>query len=99
MGCLFAPESRKQVKANRRQATPAKRSRRSLGDARGAVFVEFLAAFTPLFLSFWCLLQSAGVFAGNLVVRHSAVLGARAAAVVIPDNPNKYKDEEVGKVE
>ena len=59
-------------------------------DQRGAVMVEFLIAFLPIFFSFWCILQSAGVYAGKLVVMHSAYLGARAAGVVLPDDPKNY---------
>ena len=72
----------------REKTRPPKRGR--LLDNRGAVYVEFLASFFPVFISFWCLLQSAGLYAAKLVVRNSAYLGARAAAVVIPDDPKRY---------
>jgi hypothetical protein len=69
-------------------------SRRGLRDKRGAVYVEFLAAFMPIFLSFWCLLQSAGLYSAKLVTMHSAYLGARAAAVVLDDKKSKYGGQE-----
>jgi len=52
--------------------------------------VEFLGAFFPIFFAFWCLMQSAGLYAAKLITMHSAYLGVRAAAVVIPDDPQKY---------
>jgi hypothetical protein len=67
------------------------------GDRRGAVYVEFLGAFFPIFFAFWCLMQSAGLYSAKLITRHSAYLGARAAAVVIPDDPQKY-DSQPGAV-
>lgn len=72
---------------------------RELGrDKRGAVYVEFLGAFFPIFLSFWCLLQSAGMYSAKLVTMNAAYLGARAAAVVIPDNPSRYSKVGVYEV-
>lgn len=65
-------------------------------DKRGAVYVEFLGAFFPIFFGFWCLMQSVGIYAGKLVTMHSAYLGARAAAVVLPDDPKGYSNAGVG---
>lgn len=59
-------------------------------DQRGAVMVEFIIAFLPIFFCFWCILQSAGLYSAKLVVKHSAYLGARAAGVVLPDDPANY---------
>lgn len=59
--------------------------------------MEFLGSFFPIFFAFWCLMQSAGLYAAKLITRHSAYLGARAAAVVIPDDPADY-DSEPGEV-
>ncbi len=73
------------------------RTRRALG-TRGAVYVEFLAVFLPIFFSFWVLLQSAGFYAAKLVTMHAAYLGARAAAVVLPDNPSEYGESGEGGV-
>lgn len=62
-------------------------------DTRGAVYVEFLIAFMPVFVFFLCLLQLALLFAAKLVVEHSATQGARAAAVVFGDEPGPYANE------
>ena len=63
-------------------------------DERGAVMVEFLIAFLPIFFSFWCILQSAGLYSAKLVVMHSAYLGARGAGVVLADDPKNYGGED-----
>lgn len=59
-------------------------------DTRGAVYVEFLIAFMPVFVFFLCLLQLALLFSAKLVVEHAAVSGARSAAVVFGDEPGPY---------
>jgi hypothetical protein len=56
----------------------------------GAVFVEFLIAFLPVLTMFLCLLQLAMLFSIRLAVGHAAVNTARAAAVVIGDEPETY---------
>lgn len=61
----------------------------------GAVYVEFLVAFLPVFTFFLCLIQLALLFAARLVVEHSATNGARAAAVVFGDDPASYDDEPI----
>jgi len=83
------------VKRSTRTKPPG-RKRWGFLDNRGAVYVEFLASFMPIFFAFWCLLQSAGLYAAKLVVRNSAYLGARAAAVVIPDDGKKYGGTKPG---
>ncbi|MCA9594452.1 MAG: hypothetical protein KC776_14105 [Myxococcales bacterium] len=65
---------------------------------KGAVYVEFLIVFWPIFLTFWVLTQAAGLYSAKLIVMHSAVTGARAAAVVIPDDPKNYGGEEMNKL-
>jgi hypothetical protein len=73
---------------------------RALGrDTRAAIYVEFLIAFLPLFVFFMCLLQMAGLHMAKLDALHAAQTGVRAAIVVIPDDPSKYGDVEVGKIE
>jgi hypothetical protein len=62
----------------------------SLRDERGAVYVEFLLAFLPLFVLFLALCQISLLVAGRLVVRHAALVGARAAIVVLDDDPVHY---------
>src|SRR5262245_43112129 len=78
-------------------ATPATSPggrRVSFGDARGAVMVEFLIAFLPVFSLFLCLLQLGLLFAVRLVVEHAATNAARAAAVIIGDDPKNYSPRE-----
>jgi hypothetical protein len=72
-------------------------ARRRMPSTAGAVYVEFLIAFVPLFVMFMALVQLAFVEVGNLIVKHSAVLGARAAAVVLVDVPSDYADEPIGR--
>lgn len=68
-----------------------KRPLRALAkDDKGAVLVEFIAAFMPILGVFLCLAQAVGLYAAKLVSVHAATLGARAAVVVIPDNPKYY---------
>jgi hypothetical protein len=67
-------------------------------DTRGAVYVEFLIAFLPLFIFFMCLLQMAGIHMAKLDTLHAAETGVRAAIVVIPDDPAKYDNVEPGKI-
>lgn len=57
----------------------------------GAVYVEFLIAFLPLFVMFMSLVQLAFVEVANLVTKNAAVTGARAAIVVLPDDPSFYE--------
>jgi hypothetical protein len=61
---------------------------------RGAVFVEFLIAFLPVYVFFLCLLQLAVLFSVRLVTEHAAISAARAAAVVLAEkNPRRYAGE------
>ena len=66
-------------------------------DTTGAVYVEFIAVFMPLLTAFLCLAQAIGMYSAKLVTMHSAVLGARAAVVVLPDDPQYYGDVGVGQ--
>ena len=61
----------------------------------GAVYVEFLIAFLPLFVMFMSLVQLAFVEVANLVTKHAAVAAARAAIVVLPDDPSYYGGQAV----
>jgi len=63
------------------------------GKARGtegAVYVEFLAVFFPLFSFFLGLVQLMFVHTASIVTSHAAISAARAAAVVVSDNPAYY---------
>lgn len=56
-----------------------KRSLRT--DTRGAVLAEFVVAIFPLLTIFFVFVQISAVSIAKLMVKHSAVIGARAAAV------------------
>jgi hypothetical protein len=60
------------------------------GGTSGAVYVEFLIAFIPFFVMVLGMIQSALLYTGHLVVQHSATTAARAAIVVLPDDPRLY---------
>jgi hypothetical protein len=62
-------------------------------DTRGAVYVEFLITFIPVFLVFVCMVQLAMIFVAGLTVQRAATAAARAAAVVLDDNPRYYNGE------
>lgn len=67
--------------------------RRAWRNQRGAVFVEFLIAFLPVFTFFLCLLQLALLFSVRLVAEHAALTAARSAAVIIADEKTRYGNE------
>ena len=67
-------------------------------DERGAVYVEFLLAFLPIFLMFLAICQVAFLVAGRLVVNHAAFAGARSAIVVLEDDPQRYAGAERGRL-
>jgi hypothetical protein len=71
----------------------SRRSARLGRDRRGVVFVEFLVAFLPVYTFFLCLVQLALLFAVRLITEHAATNAARAAAVVIGDDPRRYHGE------
>lgn len=57
-------------------------------DSRGAVLAEFCIALVPLLTMFFSFVQLSRISAARLVVKHSAIVGARAAAVVSNANNN-----------
>jgi len=67
-------------------------------DARGIVYVEFVFAFMPLLVMFLSICQLAFLTMGRLVVQHAALCGARAAIVVLEDDPTKYADAPRGNL-
>ena len=76
-----------------------RRPRRDLlRDTSGATYVEFIMAFIPLFIMFLGMLQAALLYSANLVVTHAANTAARAAIVVLPDDPAEYDHEEINTV-
>lgn len=50
-------------------------------DTRGAVLAEFVVAIFPLLTVFFVFVQISALSIAKLLVKHSAVVGARAAAV------------------
>jgi len=58
----------------------------------GAVYVEFLLSFIPLFFMFLSMLQMGLLYGASLVVQHSASIAARAGMVVWDDDPQYYDD-------
>jgi hypothetical protein len=71
------------------------RLRRQTG---GAVYVEFLIAFMPIFMTFMSIVQFGFVQIADMITKHAAVTGARAAIVVLPDDPANYADAEPYRV-
>lgn len=67
-------------------------------NVRGAVFVEFLIAFIPVWVFFLCVVQLGLLFSVKLVTEHAAVNGARALAVVGGDDPKRYSNEKTNKL-
>ncbi len=65
-------------------------------DQRGAIMVEFLIAFLPLFVFFECIIQLTGLTVAKMVIQHSAYVAARAAVVVLPDDPKYYGGTQLG---
>lgn len=61
----------------------------------GAVYVEFLIAFLPVFFFFLSLVQLIFLQTASLIVHHAAAKAVRAAAVVLPDDPKHYGDVAV----
>lgn len=74
----------------------ASEAKGAVGSTRGAIYVEFLVAFFPVFTTFLGLVQIADLYQANLIVQHSAVAAARAAVVVLPDDGSYYDNVEVG---
>jgi Flp pilus assembly protein TadG len=68
-------------------------------DRDGAVFVEFLIAFMPLFLFFSSLVQLIVLETADIVTKHAATVAARAAIVVLPDDPQYYDSTPVNRAE
>ncbi len=76
--------------------------RRVKSDSRGAVLAEFVIALVPLLTMFFSFVQLSRISAARLVVKHSAIVGARAAAVVSNgnnNNPGEKKGSNVAEVE
>jgi len=57
-------------------------------DTRGAVLAEFVVAIFPLLTIFFVFVQLSALSIAKLLTKHSAVVGARAAAVFSNKNDN-----------
>jgi hypothetical protein len=56
----------------------------------GAVFVEHLIALCPVLVLALFVWQSLELWRGDLLLQHAALVAARAAVVVLPDDPAFY---------
>jgi hypothetical protein len=61
-----------------------------LRETRGAVYAEFLIAFPPIYLMWMGMIQAALLYGANIAVDHAANRAARAAVVVLPDDPQYW---------
>jgi uncharacterized membrane protein YgcG len=71
-------------------------------DKKGAVLVEFLIALMPLMITFSCFVQLSQMATAKLVVKHSAIVGARAAAVISNkhnNTPDQPKGDNMADIE
>ena len=57
---------------------------------RGAVTVEFLIGFMPIMMFFLWLVQYSFIISGKLITKHAAAVTARAASVILDDDPKEY---------
>ncbi len=71
--------------------------RRHARRQRGAVTVEFLIGLMPVLMLFLLLMQYAFLITGKLVAKHTAVVTARAASVILDDDPANYDQVPRGK--
>jgi len=70
-----------------------------LRDVRGAVYVEFLLVFMPVFMLFLAVVELGFMYGARLVVQHAATRAARAAVVILDDDPERYDDEPRGQLD
>ena len=66
---------------------------------RGDVFVEFLGSFMVMFCFFLLLWQYSYLQIASIFVKHAAVQTARAAIIVLHDDPAKYNGVPKGEYE
>jgi hypothetical protein len=64
--------------------------RRLSSDERGAVMVESIITIPMLLAFFAMILQYAYLSMASLVVQHAAVVAARSASVIVPDDPAAF---------
>ncbi len=73
-------------------------ARVTIDDTRGAVYVEFILAFMPIFILFLAICQFSLLVVARLVVSHAAVSAARSAIVVLEDDPKYYGGASRGTI-
>ena len=78
----------------RRATREAKPSFPLATETEGAVYVEFILSFIPLFFLFLGMIQVAMLYSAQLVVQQAAITATRAAAVVLDDNPERYGGQD-----
>lgn len=66
---------------------------RRRSSVQGAVSLEFLIAFPSLWVFCLCAFQVVLLARADIMVRHAADAAARSAAVVLPDDPDRYGGE------
>lgn len=64
--------------------------KRDVRKTRGAVYVELLIVLVPLLIFILALVQTALMYVGKLAVQRAANTAARAAVVVLDDDPRYY---------
>jgi hypothetical protein len=74
-------------------------ARRLIADRSGAAFVEFSICFLVVYVFFLCLIQLGLLFSARLLTEHAALSAARAAAVVIGDDPRRYGGEALHRID
>lgn len=57
-------------------------------DQKGAVLAEFVIAIVPVMMTFFSFVQLSRIATARLVVKHSAIVGARAASVLSNQHDN-----------
>jgi len=73
-------------------------SKKGCKGTRGAVYVEFLIAFLPVFCFFLALVQFSLLELINMMLKHTAEQTVRAAIVIIHDDPQYYGGAAMGSV-
>mgnify|MGYP001497377861 CR=1 FL=1 len=63
-------------------------------NTRGAVLAEFMIALVPVLTTFFSFVQLSRVASARLVVKHGAIVGARAAAVIANGKKNTPGQEQ-----
>jgi Flp pilus assembly protein TadG len=77
-------------------------SKRLLRNTKGAVLAEFVIAIVPVFTTFFSFVQLSRIATARLVVKHAAIAGARAAAVMTnanDDTPDQPGGDQKGEIE